>query len=64
MKTLTRVGLSALVVPFILFCAFGFAASFEPPGSWGAAYIYSMAASAGALLITGPWLAPRGRLQD
>ncbi len=45
MKSLTRAGLSALVVPVILFCAFGFAASFEPPGSWGAAYIYAMGAA-------------------
>jgi len=64
MKSLTRVGLSVLLVPVILFCAFGFAASFEPPGSWGAAYIFAMGASAAALLITGPWLAPRGRLQS
>jgi hypothetical protein len=63
MRSLTRVGMSTLAVPVMLFCAFGFAASFEPPGSWGAAYIYAMGASAGALLITGPWLAPRGRLQ-
>ena len=64
MKTLTQVGLAALGVPVILFCAFGFVASFEPPGSWGAAYIYAMGASAGALLMTGPWLALRGRLQN
>lgn len=64
MKALTRIGLSALAVPVVLFSAFGLVASFEPPGSWGAAYIYAMAASAGALLITGPCLAPRGRLQN
>jgi hypothetical protein len=64
MRALTRVSLAALAVPVILFGAFGFVASFEPPGSWGAAYIYAMGASAGALLIPGAWLAPRGRLQD
>ena len=64
MKSLTRVGLSAVVVPVALFCAFGLAACFEPPGSWGAAQIYAMGASTGALLITGTWLAPRGRLQN
>jgi hypothetical protein len=64
MRSLARFGLSALVMPLMLFCGFGFAASFEPSGSWGVAYIYATGASAGALLITGPWLAPRGRLQN
>jgi hypothetical protein len=63
MRSLTRFGLCALVMPVILCCAFGFTASFEPPGSWGAAYVYAMGASASALLMTGPWLAPRGKLQ-
>jgi hypothetical protein len=64
MKSLTRMSLLVLGVPAVLFCAFGFVASFEPPGSWGAEYIYAMGASAGALMVTGPWLAPRGRLQS
>jgi hypothetical protein len=64
MKSLMRVALTALLLPVILFCAFGFAASFEPPGCWGAAYVYALCAGASALLITGVWLAPRGKLRN
>jgi hypothetical protein len=64
MRSLSRISLLALLMAVILFCAFGFAASFEPPGSWGAAYIHALGASAGALPMTGLWLAPRGKLQN
>jgi hypothetical protein len=64
MKLLARVGLSALLMPFLLCCTSGFAASFDAPGAWCAAYTYALGGSTSALLMTGIWLGPRGKLQN
>jgi len=43
MSKLARILAVLDLVALAAFCVFGFLASYEPPGSWGARYIYGIA---------------------